>query len=288
MNVQNVNVQPCKAIWNGTDLGLTEGDIEIGMEEQLVEITGHQEGANVLDAIRTGKSCEIGLTLKETSLAQLQTLLGVGGGSTGGVAQVMTILCVADVSGSLNGKMFFIYGASGAGYCVYLNVDGGAVDPSIPGFTSVAVAIAEDATANDVADAVSTALDALADFSAPNPAAATITVTHASEGSRTAPDAGNSGFTLTVTVTGVSELTGWGKSKDFTGVLAAAQKLVLHPVALADDDYTQDFVAWKAYPMMESLVKSGENPQTVQVTFKIFPDTSKADAIRLIAIGDHT
>lgn len=286
--IANVKVEPCQVKWNNGDLGFTEGDIEIKTEEMGVEITAHQEGSNVLDFIRTGKKVELELTLKETSVAQLQALLAHGGGSSGGTAEVTSITTVADSGGSLNNKVFFIYGASGVGYAVWLNVNSAGTDPSIPGFTSVAVALATGATANDVADAVAAALDALSDFAAPNPAANVITCTHSAAGARTAPDAGNSGFTISVTTTGVSELTGWGNSQDFTGMLADAQKLVLHPVVNESTDYTEDLAFWKAYPMLSSIKQSSENPKTCTVAFKIFPDTSKDDEVRLFAYGDHT
>jgi hypothetical protein len=91
-----------------------------------------------------------------------------------------------------------------------------------------------------------------------------------------------------VTTTGTNALTGWGKSKDFTGMMTEAAKLALHPVALDSSDKSRDLAFWKAYPMVGSIVKSGENPSTVSVTFKIFPDTSKADEVRLFALGDHS
>lgn len=287
-SVSNIKVEPCKVKWNNVDLGFTDGDLEVAVEEKGVEIKAHQEGENILDMIRTGKSAEVSLTLLETSLSQLQSMLSAGGGQSAGVAEVTNITCLADVSGSLNNKFFFIYGASGVGYCVWFNVNSAGVDPSIPGFVSVPVALATGDVANAVADAVAAALDALADFVAPNPAAAVVACTNAVAGARTAPDAGNSGFTLAVSVTGSSQLTGWGKSQDFTGMLADAAKLVLHPVANSDTDFTGDLAFWKAYPMLKSISHSGENPKKVQVTFKIFPDTSKADAIRLFVLGDHT
>lgn len=286
--IANVKVEPCQVKWNSVDLGFTEGDIEIKTEEMGVEITAHQEGTNVLDFIRTGKKVELELTLKETSASQLQTLLGNGGGSSSGVAEVTSITTVADSAGSLNNKVFFIYGASGVGYAVWFNVNSAGTDPSIPGFTSVAVALATNASANDVADGLYAALDALSDFTSPNPAANVVVVTNAAAGARTAPDAGNSGFTISVTTTGSSQLTGWGNSQDFTGMLADAQKLVLHPVANDDAVYTGDLAFWKAYPMLSSIKQSAENPKTCTVAFKIFPDTSKADAIRLFVYGDHT
>lgn len=286
-SVANIKVVPSQVLWNGTDLGFTDGDLELTVEEQAVDITAHQEGTNVLDAIRTGKSVELAVTLKETSDAQLATLLAAGGGASGGTAEVTTVDTVADSSGSLNNKVFFIYGSNGAAYAVWMNVNSAGTDPSIPGFTSVPVALATGATADAVADAIATALDALSDFAAPNPGADVVTVTNSVEGARTAPDAGNSGFTITVTTPGVSDLTGWGNSQDFTGMLADAQKLVLHPVVNDADNYDQDFCCWKAYPMLGSIVHSGESPRTVSVTFKVFPDTSKPDATRLFTFGDH-
>jgi hypothetical protein len=278
----NIKVEPCVAIFDGSDLGFTDGDIEVTMEEQGVEITAHQEGTNVLDMIRTGKMTELSLTLKETTVAKVAALLAHGGGTSTGVAEQTTVDTIADSGGSLNN-------ASGVGYCVWMNVNSAGIDPSIPGFTSVPVALATGATANDVADAVATALDALADFTAANPGADIVTVVNAAVGVRTAPDAGNSGFTIAVTVTGVSTLTGWGSTKDFTGMLADAKKLILRPVVnVSGPVLTGDLSFWKAYPMVGSIVQSGENPKLVTVTFKIFPDLAKAAAIRLFALGDST
>lgn len=289
--VSNIKVQPCRASWGGSDLGFTDGDIAVKVDEKVVDITAHQEGSNVLDAIRTGKSVEIDLTLKETSLAKLQTILAVGGGNQGGVAQIATILCIADVSGSLNNRFFFITGKNPTTkalvpYCVWFNVNGAGTDPSIPGYTSIPVAIATSDTANTVADLVAAALDATAEFAAPNPGAATITCTWSEAGLVDAMDAGNSGFTLTVTTPGTSSLYGWGNSKDFSALSDQADQLILHPVALADDVVTSDLNFWLAYPMLDQIEISGEKPQTFKVKFKIFPDTSKADEIRLFAVGD--
>lgn len=284
----NIQVEPCKVLWDGADMGFTDGDIEVSPEEQGVEITAHQEGTNVLDMIRTGKKVEVTLTLKETTPAKVAAMLAVGGGSKVGVAQIVNVTCGADTSGSLNNKFFFVYDADGVGYCVWLNVNSAGVDPSIPGFTSVPVALATGATANAVADAVAAALDALDAFVAPNPGAAIVAITNADEGAASSPDAGNSGFTVAIGTAGVDELTGWGKSKDFTGMLGDSAELVLHPVTKDDADESADLVFWKAYPMVGSIVKSGENPNTVAVTFKIFPDMSQPDEVRLFGIGAHS
>jgi hypothetical protein len=169
--LSNIRVVPSTVTWNSVELGYTEGDIEISMEEQVVDITAHQTGSELLDSIRTGSSVEVTVTLKETSLTQLQTLFEVAGGTN-------------------------------------------------------------------------------------------------------TPASGTKG-------------SGWGSSQQFTGQLADAQKLVIHPIA-EGASLLKDIAFWKAYPMLNSLTISSENPQTVAVTFKIFRDTSKLAAIDKFVIGDHT
>lgn len=78
-NITNVIATPMSATWGGSALGLTEGDIEISFTEDLVDITAHQEGTNVLSSIRTGKRAEVALTLKETNMPLVKYMLGQAG-----------------------------------------------------------------------------------------------------------------------------------------------------------------------------------------------------------------
>lgn len=81
---------------------------------------------------------------------------------------------------------------------------------------------------------------------------------------------------------------GWGTDKDFSSLLEDADKLVIHPVAAASDDYSRDMAFWKAYPVPGSLTKSGENEDLVSVTFKIFPDRTLEPEVQYFVLGDHT
>lgn len=87
---------------------------------------------------------------------------------------------------------------------------------------------------------------------------------------------------------GASAVIGWGSAKDFTQVLTQAAKLVFHPVTKAASDKTEDHSFWKAYPLPDTMVFSGENPSTLSVTFRVFPDSTKADEFKLGVIGDST
>jgi len=79
--VTNVIVQPMDVTWSSSALGFTEGDIEVTITEDAVDVTAHQEGTNVLTTIRTGKSAEVTLALKETSREQVKYILENSGES---------------------------------------------------------------------------------------------------------------------------------------------------------------------------------------------------------------
>lgn len=154
------------------DLGLLDGDIELSLEEQLLEVTAHQTGTNLIAELRQGFSCEIALTLKEADLEKYKEIFGAAGG--------------------------------------------------------------------------------------------------------------------TDTVSGGTEVFGWGVNKQGSNTVVQARRLILHPVANADSDYSEDFCAWKAYPMPESIVYSGENPKVLAITFKCYLDSDKPEAIQLFCMKDWT
>ena len=62
------------------DLGLLDGDIEFSPVEDAVDITAHQKGTQIIDQFRTGKNCEITMTLKETDVPNLKIMFGAASG----------------------------------------------------------------------------------------------------------------------------------------------------------------------------------------------------------------
>lgn len=113
-----------------------------------------------------------------------------------------SVVCVADVAGSLNNKYFLISaGDAGTDYYVWFNVNSAGIDPEVAGRTGVEVALATGAANTAVASAVQAAIDALDTFSA-GVSTATVEVTAAGPGYAASPDAGNSGFTVSVTLEG--------------------------------------------------------------------------------------
>lgn len=62
------------------DLGFLDGEIEFTVAKSMVDVTGHQRGAEVLAQIMNGTECELTLNLKETTKANLlKALQGQGG-----------------------------------------------------------------------------------------------------------------------------------------------------------------------------------------------------------------
>ncbi len=63
------------------NVGFVDGEISVTLEEQLVDITAHETGSNILGHARSGKNVGLSVTFKETSKAQLKRLFNQGGGS---------------------------------------------------------------------------------------------------------------------------------------------------------------------------------------------------------------
>jgi hypothetical protein len=62
------------------DLGFLDGSVEWTVSKSMVDVTGHQRGAEVLAQIMNGTECELTLNLKETTKANLlKALQGQGG-----------------------------------------------------------------------------------------------------------------------------------------------------------------------------------------------------------------
>lgn len=72
----NIKIEPVYATWNAIDLGSLDGNVGVSFEEQSTDVLAHEKGTSVLTSIRTGRSFEITITLKETTVAQLKTIFG--------------------------------------------------------------------------------------------------------------------------------------------------------------------------------------------------------------------
>jgi len=117
----------------------------------------------------------------------------------------ITVACVADVSRSLDGKYFDIYGADNHKYQVWIDVNNsGTPQPAGSGsyIHSIEVTtITEDMDADEVAEQVAGAINSNSEFTASDDSG-TVTITLVDNGEKTDASAGDSGFTVTVVTTG--------------------------------------------------------------------------------------
>lgn len=119
--------------------------------------------------------------------------------------QVQTIALVADSSGSLNNKYFFLYSANDTRkYYVWFNINSAGVDPVIPGYIAIPIVGATNASASTLGTAMALAIGttvASADFTTGG--TSTVTITNKALGPATYARDGNTvlptGFTFTVT-----------------------------------------------------------------------------------------
>ncbi len=292
-NTANVRLEPVKVTWDGNELGLTEGDIALELEEQLVDVNAHQEGTNILDHIISGRSAQLTISLKETSIAQLERILLAGDTEVAATAEVSTITnLLAGNGAALDGSFFILPDAAGTVAFWFDVDDDGTTEPSHGATRAVEITTIVSTptpdTVSEVATKIATAVQADAAFVTAVASGAVITITDVATGGRV-PNASSGDtavFTAATTVEGASAVTGWGRSKDFTNVSSYTGKLVLHPVALLSTDKTRDLIFWKAYPVPSSINYSGENPLLAEVTFRIIPDCDRNDKYRLFAYGD--
>lgn len=159
------------------DMGYSDGDIEVTFDEQLLDVTAHQTGTDIIAALRQGKVSEVTVNMKEVDIDNLKLMFKQAGE---------------------------LYTPSGG-----------------------------------------------------------------------------------------TEVVGWGTSTNSENIISKAGKLVLHPVK--NGEYfggspvlTRDLAFWKAHLKVESIVYSGENPEIVSVTFKIYTDDNKTEEVNLFVLGDHT
>lgn len=64
------------------DMGFTDGDLELTMDQQLLDVTAHQSGTDILTSLVTGNNVELSVAFKEYSEANLNKLIkDTSGGS---------------------------------------------------------------------------------------------------------------------------------------------------------------------------------------------------------------
>lgn len=85
-----------------------------------------------------------------------------------------------------------------------------------------------------------------------------------------------------------TEVFGIGEFHNFKNLLNFATQLNIHPKRLLSADKSLDITSWKAIPQLSGLTLSGENPVTLPLVFKCYPDSSKSSRANILAFGDYS
>jgi hypothetical protein len=243
-DTRNVKLGVCKVLFDGVDLGYTQGGVEVTVKTDTRKVNVDQFGKTTINEYILGRDVMAKVPLAETTLDNLVAIMpGASLVSTGGTAATGTItIATLPTTGdtiTVNGKT------------ITFKTTAAAADEVTIGATPAATATNLAAVLNASTDAKIAAAQYVA-------AAAVVTVTYGNsisdgsgkgvEGNSFTLATGTAGVKVTVsgatlsggaepTAESVSVITAIG-----TDLLATAKELRLHPSAKADDDKSEDFV----------------------------------------------
>jgi hypothetical protein len=232
-DTKNVKLGVCEITWNGKNLGYTKGGVDVAVSTSTHKVMVDQFGESEINEYILGRTIKVTTPLAETTLENLVNVMpGATLTTSGGTAATGSIQFAGQPSDgdtiTIGGVAFTFKNSASAATDIAIGVD--LVE-------TVSNAAAKLNTSTDAAVSVATYSDDGVD---------TVSVAYDTEGVE-----GNS-LTLatsigTATVTDMSGGVDPLKRVDVTNavgmsLLARAKELRLHPVANADDDYSDDFI----------------------------------------------
>lgn len=237
-DTKNVKLGVCLVTFDGVDLGYTKGGCEVEVKTETKKVMVDQFGNSEINEYILGRTCTVKVPLAETTLGNLTrimpgaTLVGTGAVKASGTVTIGAVPTALDAV-TVNGLAFtFKTGAVTSPH-----------DISLTGISTAAQA------ASALAAAIKNSVDPKVTVLSASAAGAVVTIT--------AADVGTYGNAYTLTKTGTSPtvsgatLAGGVDASRYkvsvtngigTSLLDSAKQLILHPIAAASTDRSQDFV----------------------------------------------
>lgn len=235
-NTENVKLGPCKITYDGVDLGYTKGGVEVTVETSTYEVTVDQFGEAPIDEYITGRTVTVSAPLAETTKENLERIMpGASLVNDGAVAASGEIAVntnpTEDETLTINGVTYTFKNSASLDNDIAIGLDANA--------TAAAIQVKLSAS-NEPKVAV-------AEYAIDESVESKIVVTY-----KTTGEAGNK-FTMVTNSIGLTvspNLAGGANGAERVEVtnavgaslLKSAKQLRLHPIANADDDYSDDFV----------------------------------------------
>lgn len=243
-DTRNVKLGVCKVLFDGVDLGYTQGGVEVTVKTDTHKVNVDQFGKTTINEYILGREVMAKVPLAETTLDNLVAIMpGASLVSTGGTAATGTITIATQPT---TGDTIIVNGKT-----ITFKTTAAAADEVTIGATPAATATNLAAVLNASTDVKIAAAQYVA-------AAAVVTVTYGNsisagggkgiKGNSFTLAAGTAGVKVTLsgaTLSGGAEPTAESVSVVTaigTDLLATAKELRLHPSAKADDDKSEDFV----------------------------------------------
>lgn len=278
-DTKNVKLGPCAISYNGVDLGLTKGGVEVSVSTDTHTVEVDQFGKTPIDEVVMARKCSVKVPLAETTVENLVAIMPGASLSSDGVKAAGTVtlsgLPANNDIVTVNGVVFTFK------------------TTSAPGPRDVLIGADASATAANLRAKLSASVDPAVEAASYGGSAGTVAVTYRTDGvvgnaftlAKTGTNIAVSGATLSggtnATKKKVVVTTAIG-----TSLLAVAKKLVLHPTANAPDDRSDDFTVPLAGTAGALTYKYDvENERVFDTTFTGYPDpTTKI----LFIVGDES
>lgn len=277
INTANVKLGTCSVIYGGIELGATMGGVEVEVTTETHKTMIDQFGNTPVKEFIISRAVTVRAPLAESTVEQIARVMpGSTLTATGGVKASGTILLGSNPT---NGQTVVVNG-------VTITFNTASTGPH-----SVLIGASAGATAANLQAALANSVDERLTVAEYTVATATVTITYKDTGT-----AGNA-FTLAAgtsgaTVSGATLAGGANATRkkvaveDGTGtdLLANARKLVLHPVANASTDRSEDFTIPLAgiAGSMAFMYKLDEE-RIINAEFTGYPDSTGL----LFIVGDE-
>ena len=286
-STKNVKLGVCQVIYDGVDLGYTQGGVEVTVKTDTHKVNVDQFGKTTINEYIMGREVSAKVPLAETTLENLVAIMpGATLTTTGGTAATGTITITTQPT---TGDTITVNGAT----VTFKTALTGAAN-------EVLIGAAAANTATNLAAALNSSTDPLIAAATYTVAAAVVTVTYGSQllGGSFKGVEGNA-FTLAtgtaaakVTMSGATLTGGADPTGKYVNVgtaigvdlLSLAKELRLHPSNKAASDKTEDFVIpLAATSGALNFAYKLENERIFNVEFNGYPDS--ANSGKLFTVG---
>lgn len=275
-STKNVQLGPCRAFFDGIDLGLTQGGVEVSVKTDTHNVNVDQFGKTVINDLILGRNVMVKCPLAETTLRNLVSIMPGSSLITDGVRAFGSVTFAANPTATttltVGGQAFSFQVAK----------------PTTPFQIQLGATLAD--TVKNVVDVLNrSSIQPLLGGVNASAVGGVVTITVA--------DAGTAGNTVTL----AASLGGVASGATFTGgvvetrarvetttgigidLLSVARVLRLHPTNKPDGDFSQDFVVYlAATPGALSFAYKVDSERVYNIEFSGYPDATG----RLFSVGD--